>query len=88
MKRSQMPQFPKAAAQQDCEVALSVSRATFGMFCCLFRLVARETLVDNTGKRCRFSFWCMFLSANNGSPWRTGSRPQVKPVGVLRRDMR
>jgi hypothetical protein len=29
----------------------------------------------------------MSLSANNGSPWRTGFHPRVKPEGMLRRDM-
>jgi hypothetical protein len=28
------------------------------------------------------------LSANNGSPWRTGFHPRVKPEGMLRRNMR
>ena len=30
----------------------------------------------------------MSLSANNGSPWRTGCHPRDKPEGMLRRDMR
>jgi hypothetical protein len=29
-----------------------------------------------------------FALANNGSPWRTGCHPRVKPEGMLRRNMR